>query len=140
VGGESASALAVQIIGATTYAMPPSCTGTQSWISRLSQRMASLAWAAICKTAARHARSRLVGLNPGLYYACPIRPRARQQHARSRAGFASSIEISVDNNGVIIRCQAYPKEALLDVGQLVFGIGTQTNNGSAMPRSFPSMA
>jgi len=140
VGGESASALAVQIIGATTYAMPSSCTGTPVMdLKTLAANGIFGVGSHLQDCGQACAQPVLSGLNPGLYYACP-NPSACASAATPVAEQVSHpvSRFSVDNNGVIIRLPSLPEGGLFSTsGQLVFGIGTQTNNALGNATVFP---
>jgi len=134
MGEESVSALPIHVVGERAYPVPADCAGLPA------NDLNSLAANGILgvgtllndcgEDCAQPAVSRL---NPGLYYGC----------TSTRAGgcqvtsvpIASQIPnpvamLPVDNNGVIIQLPPIPAEGAPSVlGVVVFGIGTQANNG-----------
>jgi membrane-bound inhibitor of C-type lysozyme len=131
LGSETAANLPIQLIGENTYTMPSDCTGTAitDFESLAANGILGVGvYVQDCGTAcAQPATSRL---NPGLYYACSAAscsiasvPLA-QQVAHPVAAFP------VDNNGTIIQLPSISASGAASAsGILVFGIGTQTNNG-----------
>jgi hypothetical protein len=130
MGEESASALPIQVIGDATYPLPSSCTGTP--ITDLDTLGANgilgvgvylQDCGAACEAAGRS--------NPGVYFACGggsacsvTSVSVLNQVAHPVAAFP------VDNNGVIIQLPSIASSgAVSATGRLVFGIGTQPNNG-----------
>jgi len=130
MSGEQARSLPIQIIGDPNYPLVPAgCSASgASKNSVASLRANGILGLAIfpqdCGPACAQSS------NPGLYYSCPPAgcqpatiPLALQlQHPVAK--FAG------DNNGVIIELPAVPAGGAASVsGSLVFGIGTQANNG-----------
>jgi len=75
--------------------------------------------------------------NPGLYYNCASAPcqvtaQPLAQQVSNPVGF-----FATDNNGVIVELPAVASAAASISGSLVFGIGTQTNNGLRTATVFP---
>jgi len=134
VGGEAASSLPIQVIGERTYPLPTECTGPPI------TDLASLGANGIfgvgifvndCGSACAQALSPLTQ-NPGLYYACG----STQAGGCSVAAVptvrqvANPVVAFPDSNGVMIRLPSVTALGASSVsGQLVFGIGTQANNG-----------
>lgn len=73
--------------------------------------------------------------NPGLYYACPSSGGCTTGSQPTTQAVNSQVQnpvskFAVDNNGVIMQLPGVPPSGLAVVtGSLVFGIGTQSNNG-----------
>ncbi len=142
IGGETASSLRVQLIGETTYALAADCSGTPI------NDLATLGSNGIlgvgitvedCGTACTSQTT-----NPGLYYACTA---ARTGGcAVTTLPVASQIAnpiavFSVDNNGSSIQLPSIPENGAQSVsGQLVFGIGTRSNNGLGSAKMIQSDA
>jgi hypothetical protein len=133
LGAEAAASLTIHLIGENAYALPTDCTGTA--ITDF-QTLAANGILGVgiylqdcgpaCALSVRSAS------NPGVYYACSSTTGAcaiasvplAQQVSHPVASFP------VDNNGVIIQLPSVPAAGAPSVpGQLVFGIGTQANNG-----------
>jgi hypothetical protein len=133
IGGELASGLTVHLIGEGAYLMPNDCTGTA--ITDL-QTLGTHGILGVglyredcgpaCALAARSPS------NPGVYYTCSG---ASSGCAVASVPLAAQVTnpvaaFPVDNNGVIIRLPGIPAAGVRSVvGQMVFGIGTQDNNG-----------
>jgi hypothetical protein len=134
IGGETAANLPIQLIGEATYGMPTTCTGTPITDFKTLAANGILGvgvYLQDCGTpCAQPTNSRS---NPGLYYACSsatatsckiAQVSVAQQGAHPVAGFP------IDNNGTIIQLPSVPASGAPSVpGMLVFGIGTQANNG-----------
>lgn len=121
VAGESASNIPVQVIGDPTFpGVPTSCSS-----------MGSVAE----DTVALFGANGILGVGPFVadaqtYYSCPsgacqeVAIPDQQQISNPVASFA------VDNNGVIVELPSVPAGgAASAAGSLIFGIGTQSNNG-----------
>lgn len=141
IGGEAAAGLRIQLIGELGYAMPSQCTGTPvTDLQSLGTNgiLGVGSYLQDCGPAcALPARS--LG-NPGLYFSCTtslggcavVAVPLAEQVAHPVAGFP------VDNNGVIIQLPAVPEGGAFSVpGLLLFGIGTQANNGLGSAGVFP---
>ena len=130
IGGETASSLPIQLIGENSYTMPSNCTGTP--ITDFNSLGANGVLGvgvylqdcgSYCQVSGR--------MNAGLYYACSgastcsiaAVPLA-EQVSHPVAAFP------IDNNGVIIQLPSIASAGATSVtGLMLFGIGTQTNNG-----------
>jgi hypothetical protein len=134
VGGESAQALPIQVLGEGTYPMPTGCTGTP--ITDLNSLGANgILGVGVhltdCDTACAQPLSAPM-LNPGLYYACSSALADGCNIASVPVDHQVSNPVAAfpDNNGVMIQLPSVPASGASSVsGQLVFGIGTQANNG-----------
>jgi hypothetical protein len=134
IGGETAAAIPIQAIGEKTYPMPTAGTcSSGSAITDLQSLMANgIIGVGIgqqdCGTACAQTTR-----NPGMYFAC----------TSNKAGGCKTTAVPldsqvrnpivgfpVDNNGVIIQLPSVPTGGLASTtGKLIFGIGTQSNNG-----------
>jgi hypothetical protein len=130
IGGEGATNLPVQIIGELTYPMPSSCTGTPitDFESLGSNGILGVGvYLQDCGAACQR-----TGLtNPGLYYACSATGACTEAAAPLNLQVAHPVAaFPSDNNGVIIQMPSVPGGGATSVsGTMIFGIGTQTNNG-----------
>jgi hypothetical protein len=132
LSGEQASAIPMQIIGASNFApIPASCSATGAPEQTL-QTLGANGVLGVgnfiqdCGPACTLAGSS----NPGLYFTCSpsgcqsISQGLAQQVQNPVAAFAA------DNNGVVIELPAIPATGAPGAsGAMVFGIGTQSNNG-----------
>jgi len=134
MGGESAPNLAIQLIGEITYPMPTNCTGTPITDFKTLAANGILGVGVYLQDCgAACAQAATSKYNPGLYYACSAATATSckvtqvpvaEQVAHPVAGFP------VNNNGTIIQLPSVPASGAPSVpGMLVFGIGTQANNG-----------
>jgi hypothetical protein len=131
ITGEAASSIPIQVIGSSNFANPAtSCTSPNGFMDNL----ASLGSNGIlglgqsiqdCGTGCAGS-----GQNPGLYYSCPTSTSCTvtteslaMQVQNPVASFAT------DNNGVIVELPAVSSVQATLNGSLIFGIGTQSNNG-----------
>jgi hypothetical protein len=134
IGGETASALSIQVIGDQPYPVPSDCTGTPANdLNGLGANgiLGVGSYLNDCGTdCAQPAVSRL---NPRLYYSCS----SAQAGACQVTSAPVSLQVlnpvaafPVDNNGVIIQLPALLAAGAPSAsGAVVFGIGTQANNG-----------
>jgi hypothetical protein len=130
IGGELASNIPIQAIGdELTFALPSTCTGMpindlKSLGSNgvLGVGVIPRDCGASCATASS---------NPGLYYECTASTSCTETAVPLAKQVPNPVAMfPVDNNGVIIQLPSVPWTGSSSVhGVLVFGIGTQTNNG-----------
>jgi len=131
ISGETASSLAIQVIGSSSFPAPPtSCSN----LGPVDDTLASFGANGIlgvgnfiqdCGPACTVSGSS----NLGFYYTCPssgcvVTTQAlAQQVSNPVSSFAS------DNNGVIVELPAVSGTQASLAGSLIFGIGTRSNNG-----------
>jgi hypothetical protein len=134
IGGETAAAIPIQAIGEKTYPMPTAgaCSSGPA-ITDLQSLMANgIVGVGIgqqdCGTACAQTTR-----NPGIYFACTSN---KAGGCKTTAAPLDSqvrnpvVGFPVDNNGVIIQLPSVPAGGLASTtGKLIFGIGTQSNNG-----------
>jgi hypothetical protein len=140
MAGETATSIPIQIIGENTYPMPSAsaCSGTSiNDVSTLGSNgiLGVGIYQQDCGTACT-----LTNSNPGIYMACTSTVSGgckstvvplNSQVTQPIVGFP------VDNNGLIIQLPSVPDQgSSLVSGKLVFGIGTQTNNGLGSAKVF----
>lgn len=130
IAGEQANSLPFQVIGDANFPSAPSaCSATGPAKNSLAELRANgILGLAVFRQDCGNACA-LSG-NPGIYYTCP---------ASGCQATAMPVNLQVqhpvamfaaDNNGVIIELPAVPDAGAASVsGSLVFGIGTQANNG-----------
>lgn len=134
LSGESASSIPIQIVADPSFpGIPASCasTGTPE------QDVASLGANGIlgvsnfvqdCGPACTVAGAG----NPGLYYSCPAGGCTQIAQALAQQVVHPVSAFATDNNGVIVELPAVSTSGAVNTsGSLVFGIGTQSNNGLA---------
>jgi predicted aspartyl protease len=134
VGGESASAVPIQVLSDTAFPVPTGCTnfGLQSMNTLQTLGANGLLGVGLFAQDCGSACAQTGSSNPGLYYQCPkscqVTAQTLTQQVQNPVAMFSS-----DNNGVIILLPAASSPEASLSGSLVFGIGTQSNNalGSA---------
>jgi hypothetical protein len=134
INGEIAAALPIQAIGENAYPMPtagtcssgPAITDLQSLMANgiIGVGISQQDCGAACTQTSR---------NPGMYFACTsnkvggCKATAVPLESQVRNPIVS---FAVDNNGIIIQVPSVPASGLASTtGTLIFGIGTQANNG-----------
>jgi hypothetical protein len=139
ISGEQASKVPVQVIDPTFATVPPACKSTGVPENDTLQTLGAHGilgvgpFAADCGGACAQTGSS----NPGMYYgcagsACQIAAQPVAQQVQNPVALFSS-----DNNGVIIQLPALTGSAATLSGQMIFGIGTQSNNALGKAEIFP---
>jgi hypothetical protein len=133
IGGETALQQAVQIIGDTTYTVPATCKGTAA-NPTLENKVASfgangiLGVAPFISDCGPYCTS-----NPtnGTYYTCPTASSCGESVMPENLQVSNPVAaFATDNNGVIIQLPTVAVGGTSSVsGSMIFGIGTQSNNG-----------
>jgi hypothetical protein len=133
LGGETAPSIAVQTIGEGKYPMPnaAACTGVP--LNDLSSLRSNGVLGVGFYQQDCGAACASTSANPGIYMSCtstqaggckPVAVPLELQVSNPIAAFAT------DNNGLIIQLPDVPEQGAATVaGKVVFGIGTQSNNG-----------
>ena len=134
MGEESARSLPIQVVGVATYPVPADCTGfPANDLNSLGANGILGLGNDLNDCGADCAQPALSRLNPGLYYGCRSAQLGGCQV--TSVPIASQVPnpvamLTVDNNGVSVQSPAIPADGAPSVqGVLVFGIGTQSNNG-----------
>jgi hypothetical protein len=134
MNGETAAALPIQAIGEKAYPMPtagtcssgPAITDLQSLMANgiIGVGISQQDCGAACTQTSR---------NPGMYFACTsnkaggCKATAVPLESQVRNPIVS---FAVNNNGIVIQLPSVPATGLASTtGKLIFGIGTQSNNG-----------
>lgn len=131
ISGESASSVPIQVLSDTDYPVPNGCSGlgVPSADTLGSLHAAGILgvgnFAQDCGPACAVSGS----ANPGLYYECPTLGCVVTSEAVNNQVTNPVALFSTDNNGVIVELPAINGSASTVTGSLVFGIGTQSNNG-----------
>ena len=130
LGGETASALPVQLIADSSYSTVPSDCSSQGAVNLNAPTLIGAngilgvgLQAQDCPDCVTNAYS--------VYYDCPTSTTCTATTATLAQQIANPVSYFVqDNNGVILQLPAIPSTGQASAtGQLVFGIGTQSNNG-----------
>jgi len=137
IAGEQAAAVPIQMIGDPGFAaVPASCSSTGPAENTVAAFGANGVLGvgvfmqdcgSICAVSAI----------PGFYYACPVSGCQETTASLERQATNPVGLFANDNNGVIVELPAVPDAGAATVtGALVFGIGTQTNNGLGAAQVF----
>jgi hypothetical protein len=131
IAGEQAKSLPIQVIGTSNFpTIPASCSSTGT----AEEDLASLGangilgvgpFAADCGTACTVSGAS----NPGLYYSCPSTGCVVTTESLANQVQNPVALFAKDNNGVIIELPSVSGAQSTVTGSLIFGIGTQSNNG-----------
>lgn len=130
IAGEQASSVPIQVVGTSGFAVPTACSN----LGPTEETTATLGANGIlgvgnfvqdCGLACTQSG----GSNAGFYYSCPsggcqVTAQALSQQVSNPVAFFQS-----DNNGVVIELPAVSSAELSVNGSMIFGIGTQSNNG-----------
>jgi hypothetical protein len=131
IAGEKASSMAIQVIGSASFpTIPASCSSNGSEEDDL----ASLGVNGILGVGnfAQDCGEACVvngGANAGFYYVCPAGGCAITTEALADQVVNPVVLFAKDNNGVILELPAVTGAETGITGSLIFGIGTQSNNG-----------
>jgi hypothetical protein len=130
IAGEQATALPIQVIGAPNFATVPSaCTGQGQPMDNLSTLntngllgigQAIQDCGQVCTVA---------GLAQNTYFSCPSSGCAGTTQTLAEQVQNPVASFATDNNGVIVELPAVTGTETTVSGLLIFGIGTQSNNG-----------
>lgn len=131
IAGESASSVPIQVLSDTAFSLPTGCKNLGLPTVDTLQALGANGLLGIGSFVEDCGQACAVtgSSNPGLYYECPssgctvVAESLSAQVANPVAFFAT------DNNGVIVELPTVNGSAATVNGSLVFGIGTQSNNG-----------
>jgi hypothetical protein len=130
IAGEQARSLPIQVIGSATFSnIPSSCSSNGAEEDNLASLGANGilgvgTFAQDCGDACTLTGSS----NPGVYYTCPSTCSVTTESLANQVA-NPVIFFAADNNGVIIQLPAVSGAETSVTGSLIFGIGTQSNNG-----------
>jgi len=131
IAGEKASSLPVQVLSDTDFKVPSGCTSFGGPSADTLQTLGANGilgvglFAQDCGAACEQTG----GANPGLYYECPSSGCVVTGEALAQQVANPVALFSTDNNGVIVELPAVTGGEASVSGSLVFGIGTESNNG-----------
>lgn len=131
IAGEEAKSLPIQVIGSSSFStIPGGCTSNgapQDDLAKLGANgiLGVGNFAQDCGSACTVSG----GSNPGLYYSCPNSGCVVTAEALSNQVPNPVVLFATDNNGVIIELPSVTGAETSVSGSMIFGIGTQSNNG-----------
>jgi len=131
IAGEKASSLPVQVLSDTDFTVPSGCTSSGVPSADTLQTLGANGILGIGLLAqdCGGACEQTGGANPGLYYECPSTGCVVTGEALAQQVTNPVALFSTDNNGVIVELPAVTGGEASVSGSLVFGIGTESNNG-----------
>ena len=128
VSGETASNQAVQIIGDATYTAPTDCANTESSVTTFGAN-GILGVGPFIQDCGSGCTVLQAGVPP-TYYTCPSTTGCTASATPLTLQVSNPVAaFSTDNNGVIIQVPSVSGTAASVSGYLIFGIGTEGNNG-----------
>jgi hypothetical protein len=131
VAGEKASSLPVQVIGSNSFSnVPTACSDEGTPVEDLQDLGANGilgigSYQQDCGSACTLSGAS----NPGVYYTCPTTGCVVTTEAVASQVTNPVVMFPTDNNGTIIELPALTGSAVSLDGSLIFGIGTESNNG-----------
>ena len=132
IAGEKASAVPIQVIGSPSFPVPTGCTNTGLSSEDTLQTLGANGILGLgsfrqdCGGACAVTGSG----NPGLYFTCPSSGCVQTAEALANQVQNPVWMFSTDNNGVLIELPSVATGGAGPFsGSLIFGIGTQSNNG-----------
>jgi hypothetical protein len=130
ISGEKASSVPVQVISGTDFAIPGSCSDQGPSENTLAALGANgiLGVGNFAQDCGGACISTGAG-NPSVYYKCPSSGCVVTGETLAQQVPNPVTMFSTDNNGVILELPAVTAPIASVSGSLVFGIGTQSNNG-----------
>ena len=139
LSGEKAKSLPVQVISATDFPVPTACSNQGKAENTLSQLGSNgiLGVGAVAQDCG-NACVTTGAQNPSLYFECPASGCVVTGEALAKQVVNPVTLFATDNNGVIIELPAAATPQATLSGSLIFGIGTQTNNGLGSATVYPT--
>lgn len=131
VAGEKASSLPIQVIGSNSFSnIPTACSDEGTPVEDLQDLGANGilgvgSYPQDCGSACTLSGAS----NPGVYYTCPTTGCVVTTEAVASQVTNPVVMFPTDNNGTIIELPALTGTAVTVDGALIFGIGTESNNG-----------
>jgi hypothetical protein len=131
LAGEKAKAVPLQVLSDTDFKVPSGCTnfGLQSADTLQALGANGILGVGMFAQDCGSACAQTGSQNPGLYYQCPSSGCQPIAESLSQQVTNPVVLFPSDNNGVIIELPQISGSAATVTGSLVFGIGTQSNNG-----------
>ena len=127
---EKASSTPIQVISASDFPVPTACSDFGTSEETLSDLGANgILGVGNFPQDCGGACTTTGASNPGLYYECPASGCVIVAESLAQQVQNPVVLFSTDNNGVIIELPAASEPEATLSGSLVFGIGTQSNNG-----------
>ncbi len=139
MSGEKARSLPVQVISATDFPVPTACSNKGTAENTLSQLGANgILGVGAAAQDCGNACVTTGAQNPSLYFECPASGCVVTAEPLAKQVVNPVVLFATDNNGVIIKLPAAATPQATLSGSLIFGIGTQSNNGLGSATVYPT--
>jgi hypothetical protein len=130
IAGEKADSVPIQVLSDTAFTVPSACANNGQSLDTLSALGANgILGVGVFVQDCGGACVAKGPSNPALYYECPASGCVVVGEALSQQVGNPVAFFSTDNNGVIVELPAVSGPQASVSGSLIFGIGTQSNNG-----------
>jgi hypothetical protein len=130
IAGEKTSSVPIQVLSDTAFTVPSACANNGQSLDTLSALGANgILGVGVFVQDCGGACVAKGPSNPALYYECPASGCVVVGEALSQQVVNPVAFFSTDNNGVIVELPAVSGPQASVSGSLIFGIGTQSNNG-----------
>jgi hypothetical protein len=130
IAGEKAGSVPIQVLSDTAFTVPSACANNGQSLDTLSALGANgILGVGVFVQDCGGACVAKGPSNPALYYECPASGCIVVGEALSQQVVNPVAFFSTDNNGVIVELPAVSGPQASVSGSLIFGIGTQANNG-----------
>jgi Protein of unknown function (DUF3443) len=143
MAGEQSSRIPIQVIGDPKFpdsTIPPACANQPGGPQDTQQALMTNGILGVgpFRQDCGGACAPFTSNNPGFYYACPTASTCVVTTENISQQVQNPVWMfATDNNGVIVELPAVPATGALSVnGSLIFGIGTQSNNGLGSAKVF----
>jgi hypothetical protein len=130
IAGEKASSVPIQVLSDTDFPVPSQCTSSGFKSADTLDRLGANGLLGVGLAAQDCGNACVNSTGPGLYFKCPSSGCVPTVEALAQQVVNPVALFATDNNGVIVELPAVSSGGAASVsGSLVFGIGTQSNNG-----------
>ncbi len=130
IAGEKASSVPIQVLSDTDFKAPSQCTSSGFQSADTLDNLGANGILGVGLAAQDCGNACVNSTGPGLYFKCPSSGCVPTVEALAQQVVNPVVLFATDSNGVIVELPAVPSGGEASVsGSLVFGIGTQSNNG-----------
>lgn len=129
IAGEEASSMPIQVIGSSNFSTIPSDCTSQGAPEDDLANLGANGVLGLGQAIQDCGQACALSGSPGVYYACPSSGCTETTESLGLQVQNPVASFATDNNGVIIKFPAVTGAEVSLSGSLIFGIGTQSNNG-----------